>query len=86
MIADRAEFAAMVRSDWHGRALGFRLMQTLIRCADRRRVGMLDGDVLRENTTVLLMARELGVKVVTNDAPKMLPRRAKSPGPIQHRG
>ena len=49
MIPDRAEFAAMVRSDWHGRALGFRLMQTLIRCADCCRVCMLDGDVLREN-------------------------------------
>ena len=49
MIPDRAEFAAMVRSDWHGRALGFRLMQTLIRCADCCRVCMLDGDVLRED-------------------------------------
>ena len=45
MIADpnneRAEFAVMVRSDWHGRALGFKLMQTLITCADRRGIGTL---------------------------------------------
>ena len=48
MIADpnneRAEFAVMVRSDWHGRALGFKLMQTLITCADRRGIGTLYGD------------------------------------------
>ncbi len=69
---ERAEFAVMVRSDWHGRALGFRLMQTLITCADRRGIGTLYGDVLRENTTMLQMARELGFKVETTDAPEML--------------
>ncbi len=57
MIADpnneRAEFAVMVRSDWHGRGLGFKLMHTLITCADRRAIGTLYGDVLRENTTML---------------------------------
>ena len=74
MIADpnneRAEFAVMVRCDWHGRALGFKLMQTLITCADRRGIGTLYGDVLRENTTMLQMARELGFKVETTDTPQ----------------
>ena len=75
MIADpnneRAEFAVMVRSEWHGRALGFKLMQTLITCADRRGIGTLYGDVLRENTTMLQMARELGFKVETTDTPQL---------------
>ena len=74
MIADpneRAEFAVMVRSDWHGRALGFKLMQTLITCADRRGIGTLYGDVLRENTTMLQMARELGFKIETTDTPQI---------------
>jgi acetyltransferase len=75
MIADpnneRPEFAVMVRSDWHGRGLGFKLMQTLITCADRRAIGTLYGDVLRENTTMLQMARELGFKVEPTDSPQL---------------
>jgi len=74
MIADpnneRAEFAVMVRSDWHGRGLGFKLMQTVITCADRRGIGTLYGDVLRENTTMLQMARALGFKVEKTDTPQ----------------
>ena len=62
----------MVRSDWHGRALGFNLMQTLITCADRRGIGTLHGDVLRENTTMLQMARELDFKVETTDTPEFV--------------
>ena len=88
MIADpnneRAEFAVMVRSDWHGRALGFKLMQTLIACADRRGIGTLYGEVLRENATMLQMARELGFKVETTDAPECFRVERSRPGPIQH--
>ena len=88
MIADpnneRAEFAVMVRSDWHGRALGFKLMQTLITCADRRGIGTLYGEVLRENTTMLQMARELGFKVETTDAPECFRVERSRAGPIQH--
>ena len=74
LIADanneRAEFAVMVRSDWHGRALGYKLMQGLITYADRRGIGTLYGDVLRENVTMLQMARELGFKVESTDMPE----------------
>ena len=88
LIADpdneRAEFAVMVRSDWHGRALGFRLMQTLINYADRRGIGTLYGDVLRENTTMLQMARELGFKVDTTDAPECFRVERSRAGQIQH--
>ena len=83
MIADpnneRAEFALMVRSDWHGRALGFKLMQTLISCADRRGIGTIYGDVLRENSTMLQMARELGFKVERTDTPEFV--RVERSGP-----
>ena len=88
MIADpnneRAEFAVMVRSDWHGRGLGFKLMQTLITCADRRAIGTLYGDVLRENTTLLQMARELGFKVEIADTPNASASSEAAPRPIQH--
>ncbi len=88
MIADpnneRAEFAVMVRSDWHGRGLGFKLMHTLITCADRRAIGTLYGDVLRENTTMLQMARELGFKVEITDTPQLFRVERSPPRPVEH--
>ena len=73
LIADpndqRAEFAVMVRSDWHGRGLGYKLMQTLIVYADQRGISTIYGDILGENVTMLRMARELGFKVETSDSP-----------------
>ena len=57
---EKAEFAVMVRSDMKGRGLGFQLMKDIIECARRRGVGVLYGDVLSENRTMLTMAAELG--------------------------
>ena len=57
---DRAEFAVMVRSDMKERGLGFQLMKDILACARRRGIRTIFGDVLRENTTMLKMAGELG--------------------------
>jgi acetyltransferase len=59
---ERAEFAVMVRSDLKGRGLGFQLMRDILSCARRRGIKTVYGDVLRENSTMLTMADELGFR------------------------
>lgn len=64
LIADpnneAAEYAVMVRSDYKGRGLGYRLMQEMLAYARARGLARVHGDVLRENTVMLTMAGELG--------------------------
>jgi acetyltransferase len=60
----RAEYAIAVRSDWHGRGVGYLLMERLIDIAGRRGIGELVGEVLRENKSMLRMCRELGFGIV----------------------
>jgi acetyltransferase len=55
----QAEFAIAVRSDEKRRGLGFLLMTRLIDVARRRGIGMLVGDVLRENEPMLALCRKL---------------------------
>jgi acetyltransferase len=50
----------MVRSDMKGKGLGYVLMTRIINYARSRGIGEVHGDVLRENTTMLEMCRELG--------------------------
>ncbi|HEV2302889.1 MAG TPA: GNAT family N-acetyltransferase, partial [Stellaceae bacterium] len=64
----RAEYAIGVRTDWHGRGLGYLLMNRLIEVARGRGIGELVGEVLRENTAMLRMARELGFSVAGDPA------------------
>ena len=61
-----AEYAVLVRSDMHGLGLGWQLMQQLIDHARALGVAELYGHVLRENTTMLAMAKELGFSVDSN--------------------
>jgi acetyltransferase len=58
-----AEFAVTVRSDWHGRGVGYLLMTRLIEVAQQFGIGELFGLVLHENTLMLDMCRELGFSV-----------------------
>jgi acetyltransferase len=60
------EYAILLRSDLKGRGLGWVLMQLIIEYARSEGIGMIEGQVLRENTTMLAMCRELGF-VVTPD-------------------
>jgi len=56
----QAEFAVAVRSNLKGHGLGSLLMKRIIAYARARGIGVLFGDVLQENTTMLSLARELG--------------------------
>lgn len=55
-----AEFAVMVRSDLKGGGLGYSLVATLLGYARARGIRRVFGDVLRENTTMLQIAEEMG--------------------------
>lgn len=54
------EFAILVRSDLKGRGLGWRLMQLMIGYGRGMGLKAIEGQVLRENRTMLRMCRELG--------------------------
>lgn len=62
----RAEYAIALRSDWKARGLGHLLMTRLIEVARRRGIGMLVGDVLRENEAMLDLCRHLGFTVTAH--------------------
>src|SRR5579864_226134 len=63
-----AEYAVAVRSDWHGRGVGYVLMNRLIAIARQYGIGELVGEVLRENRAMLAMCRELGFVVTADPA------------------
>jgi acetyltransferase len=60
---DRGEYAILVRSDLKGHGLGWRLMQIMIEYARWLGLTTIEGQVLRENTTMLRMCRELGFAI-----------------------
>ena len=69
----RAEFGIIVRSDLKGRGLGWSLMERLIGHARRRGTGQIFGEVLRENTAMLTMCRDLGFRAGTSkDDPRLM--------------
>jgi acetyltransferase len=57
---ERGEYAVLVRSDLKSRGLGWLLMQMIVDYARAEGIGVIEGQVLRENTTMLNMPRELG--------------------------
>jgi acetyltransferase len=63
---DRAEYAVLVRSDVKGQGLGWLLMQTLIEYSRREGLRRMEGQVLKENTTMVTMCRELGFTIVSD--------------------
>jgi acetyltransferase len=74
----RAEFAVAVRSDWHGRGIGYLLMTRLIEIAGAAGIREVFGDVLRENEPMLTMCRELGFTLAANPGDGTLTRVRKS--------
>jgi acetyltransferase len=54
------EFAILVRSDLHGHGLGTALMHRIIALARDRGLARIVGSVLRDNTRMLRLVRELG--------------------------
>jgi acetyltransferase len=68
----RAEFAVAVRSDWHGRGVGYLLLTRLIEVARDAGIGELFGDMLHENRPMLDMCRALGFSIAANARDPML--------------
>jgi acetyltransferase len=60
---DRGEYAILVRSDLKGHGLGWSLMQIIIEYARWLGLKTIEGQVLRENTTMLQMCRQLGFHI-----------------------
>ena len=60
---ERAEYAIIVRSDMKGLGFGALLMRRIIDYARSRGIGVLHGDVLRENENMLKLCRALGFTV-----------------------
>jgi acetyltransferase len=61
--ARSAEFAVTVRSDWHGREVGYLLLTRLIEVAQQAGLDELSGLVLRENKPMLEMCQDLGFAI-----------------------
>jgi acetyltransferase len=57
------EYAILLRSDLKGHGLGWELMQLIIQYARSEGLRRIEGQVLRENTMMLQMCRELGFRV-----------------------
>jgi acetyltransferase len=62
----RAEFAVAVRSDWHGRGVGYLLLTQLVVIARDAGFAELYGLVLHENQLMLDMCRELCFSVAAH--------------------
>jgi acetyltransferase len=58
-----AEYAILVRSDLKGHGLGWLLMERMIEYARAGGLEALHGQVLRENSTMLQMCRQLGFQI-----------------------
>ncbi|HKA42345.1 MAG TPA: GNAT family N-acetyltransferase, partial [Burkholderiales bacterium] len=60
---ENGEFAILIRSDLKGRGLGWQLMQMIIEYARSEGLKVIEGQVLRENATMLTMCKELGFEI-----------------------
>jgi RimJ/RimL family protein N-acetyltransferase len=63
---ETGEYAILLRSDLHGRGLGWVLMQLIIEYAKSEGLSRIYGEILQENSVMLKMCRELGFKVKTD--------------------
>jgi acetyltransferase len=61
---DSGEYAILVRSDLKGRGLGWLLMKQITEYARAESIKSIEGQVLRENTTMLAMCREFGFTII----------------------
>ena len=60
---ETGEFGILLRSDLKGRGLGWELMRLMIEWAKAEGLRVVEGQVLRENTTMLDMCRRLGFSI-----------------------
>jgi acetyltransferase len=70
---ERGEYAILVRSDLKGQGLGWELMRLIIEWAQTEGLRLIEGQVLRENTSMLDMCRRLGFAIRSDpDDPDIL--------------
>ncbi|MEZ0226924.1 MAG: bifunctional acetate--CoA ligase family protein/GNAT family N-acetyltransferase [Alphaproteobacteria bacterium] len=74
----RAEFAVIVRSDLKKQGIGFTLMQRLLDYARTEAIGELWACILRENTAMLQMCKEMGFLLQQSEADRDLMRASLS--------
>jgi acetyltransferase len=60
---ETAEYAILLRSDLKGKGLGWQLMAMMIEFARSEGLSRVEGQVLRENATMLRMCREQGFEI-----------------------
>jgi acetyltransferase len=60
---ESGEYSILLRSDLKGRGLGWKLMELIIAYAESEGLKRITGQVLRENTVMLQMCREMGFNV-----------------------
>jgi acetyltransferase len=65
-IYQNGEYAILLRSDLKGKGLGWALMQLIIEYARSEGLRTISGEVLRQNTVMLEMCRELGFEARTD--------------------
>ena len=58
-----AEYGVIVRTDLQGRGIGWALMEQLLAYARSEELSLVEGEVLSENSEMLLMCREMGFAV-----------------------
>jgi acetyltransferase len=63
---ETAEYAILLRSDLKGRGLGWKLMELIIEYARAEGLKRIEGQVLRENATMLRMCNKFGFRVETD--------------------
>jgi RimJ/RimL family protein N-acetyltransferase len=60
---ESGEYAILLRSDLKGRGLGWALMQLIIEYAKSEGLKRIAGQILRENSVMVKMCRELGFEI-----------------------
>ncbi len=63
---ERGEYAVLVRSGLKGRGIGWALMRQLIEYAKAAGLAVIFGHIMRENTTMLEMCRDLGFTIASD--------------------
>jgi acetyltransferase len=69
---DRGEYGILVRSDLKGQGIGWQLMQIMIEYARWLGLRVIEGQVLRENRTMLAMCQQLGFRIVPDPDDSLL--------------
>jgi acetyltransferase len=62
-IHETGEYAILLKSDLKGRGLGWALMEMMIEYARSEGLKCVSGQILRENSVMLKMCRELGFEI-----------------------